>query len=169
MKPSISVIAAARRFFASPERERFERKKEPEPRDPASLLVPPAPSRSPSPSLLPRRASPCLSAHAAPLLARNEGMLTRCSAPTFMEMHPLIYPGPACSRLCLTSVLREVYYPPRPPFSASPASFGNSAFLPPPPRRDLVPPDFFIRDRPPTSHHPTHRLGSSSYRGITRT
>lgn len=38
-------------------------------------------------------------------------MLTRCSAPTFMEMHPLIYPGSACSRLCLTSVLREVYYP----------------------------------------------------------
>lgn len=30
-----------------------------------------------------------------------------------MEMHPLIYPAssPACSRLCLTSVLREVYYP----------------------------------------------------------
>lgn len=42
-------------------------------------------------------------------------MLTRCSAPTFMEMHPLIYPAsPACSRLCLTSVLREVYYPARP-------------------------------------------------------
>lgn len=41
-----------------------------------------------------------------------EGMLTRCSAPTFMEMHPLIYPGSACSRLCLTSVLREVYYLP---------------------------------------------------------
>lgn len=40
---------------------------------------------------------------------RNEGMLTR---PTFMEMHPLIYPAsPACSRLCLTSVLRQVYYP----------------------------------------------------------
>ena len=37
-------------------------------------------------------------------------MLTRCSAPTFIEMHPLIYPGSACSRLCLTSVLREVYY-----------------------------------------------------------
>lgn len=49
-------------------------------------------------------------------------MLTRCSAPTFMEMHPLIYPGSACSRLCLTSVLREVYYP-SPLFSSLPRPY----------------------------------------------
>lgn len=115
MKPSISVIAAARRFFASlgtgtlrgEKRSRISSSpflSHPLLRPLSSLLLHPV---SPPSSLL---------------IARNEGMLTRCSAPTFMEMHPLIYPGPACSRLCLTSVLREVYYPPSPPSPPFPPS-----------------------------------------------
>lgn len=66
------------------------------------LLFPTAPRFSSLP-LLPSSLS-------LPPSSLCEGMLTRCLAPTFMEMHPLIYPGSACSRLCLTSVLREVYY-----------------------------------------------------------
>lgn len=57
-------------------------------------------------------------------------MLTRCSAPTFMEMHPLIYPGRACSRLCLTSVLREVYYPPGPPRPPFPNAYALDSLVP---------------------------------------
>jgi len=95
MKPSISVIAAARRFLAIPLRSSHipSGKKEWSYFYSPRLLVSP---RSPPPPPL-----------SLPSLCE---MLTRCSAPTFIEMHPLIYPGSACSRLCLTSVLREVYY-----------------------------------------------------------
>lgn len=107
MKPSISVIAAARRFLAIP---------------PRSSHVSSGKRNDSTPTL---DGSSLLLGHLFPSLSLSlsflcEGMLTRCSAPTFMEMHPLIYPGSACSRLCLTSVLREVYYltgerSPRPP------------------------------------------------------
>lgn len=100
MKPSISVIAAARRFLAVPLRsfhvlsgKRSDSAPIP---DGSSFLL--SHFSSSSSSLFLSLSSLC------------EGMLTRCLAPTFMEMHPLIYPGSACSRLCLTSVLREVYY-----------------------------------------------------------
>lgn len=96
MKPSISVIAAARRFLAIPPRGLLSRKKK---RAPVSYSSRSSLAKSVSLSLF--------------FFFMREGMLTRCSAPTFMEMHPLIYPGSACSRLCLTSVLREVYYLPR--------------------------------------------------------
>ena len=113
MKPSISVIAAARRFFASAENASSGKRS----RIPLLVLllllhhrlVPMLLAGLPSNLLSARRGS------LPPSCARNRGMLTRCSASTFMEMHPLIYPAsPACSRLCLTSVLAEVYYPARP-------------------------------------------------------
>lgn len=91
MKPSISVIAAARRFLAIP---------------PRSSRVSSGKRSDSTP--IPDGSSFLLGHLSLSFLC--EGMLTRCSAPTFMEMHPLIYPGSACSRLCLTSVLREVYY-----------------------------------------------------------
>lgn len=91
MKPSISVIAAARRFFTPANLLRW------------SFRV----SRGKRSGLF-----YSLGSSWPPLSSLYEGMLTRCSAPTFMEMHPLIYPSSACSRLCLTSVLREVYHLP---------------------------------------------------------
>jgi len=103
MKPSISVIAAARRFLGIPPRNSHVS----------------SGKRSDSTPIL--DGSSFLLGHFSLFLSLSslcKGMLTRCSAPTFMEMHLLIYPGSACSRLCLTSVLREVYYlgerPPRP-------------------------------------------------------
>lgn len=104
MKPSISVIAAARRFLAIPPRSSHvlsgKRSDSAPIPDGSSFLLG---HLSPS-------SSSFLSLPSRPLSSLCEGMLTRCLAPTFMEMHPLIYPGSACSRLCLTSVLREVYY-----------------------------------------------------------
>lgn len=102
MKPSISVIAAARRFLAIPPRS-------------SNVLSGKRSDSAPIPdgsSFLLGHLSPFSSSLSLslPLSSLCEGMLTRCLAPTFMEMHPLIYPGSACSRLCLTSVLREVYY-----------------------------------------------------------
>jgi len=94
MKPSISVIAAARRLPAHPPtvsirallaRLRLRRAE----KGASPPVVPLAPRRPSSSSLVSPFASLC------------EGMLTRCSAPTFMEMHPLIYPGAPLARACV--------------------------------------------------------------------
>lgn len=153
--------------------ERFERKKEPDSSSSSSVWplcfsLACHQNRSPSlsSSLGPRRL-------ALPLARENRGMLTRCSAPTFMEMHPLIYPASlACSRLCLTSVLAEVYYPARP--LSPPLSL-------PPFRRRFVSFSFFVAFASPalsatpswptlpTTPLPPWSRSVLSLEGITRT
>lgn len=158
MKPSISVIAAARRFFASAENASSGKRSR----------IPLTPSRL-APLLLaglPTNRSPSPSAEALPpSCARNRGMLTRCSAPTFMEMHPLIYPAsPACSRLCLTSVLAEVYYPARPlsPPLSRPLSIDALFPSPPPSPLPLLPfRDFVLADFAHDQPLPLRRVASS--------
>jgi len=103
MKPSISVIAAARRLPAHPRPSQ------------SAALLPQAPAsrrraeKGARPSHCPARSSSpvlspppiLLSPLVSPFASLCEGMLTRCSAPTFMEMHPLIYPGAPLARACV--------------------------------------------------------------------
>jgi len=113
MKPSISVIAAARRLPAHPRPSQ------------SAALLPQAPAsrrraeKGASPPIVllaPRRPSSPLP---VPLLSRlTFRFLMRRDVDSLLgsnfygDASSNISGGSACSRLCLTSVLREVYYPP---------------------------------------------------------